>query len=344
MKAKSLLIIGLVWPEPSSSAAGWRMLQLIQLFKELEYQIIFASAAQKSERSFDFTTINVAVASIELNSASFDRFIKELSPDVVMFDRFISEEQFGWRVSEQVPSAIRILDAEDFHGLRKARELALKQGLKLNVEHLQNDLTKRELVSMYRCDLTLVISEAEIDILSKQFQFPEALMLYIPFLLDESELQNLSSPVGFEQRNHLMTVGNFLHPPNADAVDYLKKVIWPQIRAKLPNAELHIYGAYETNRAKQYSNTKDGYIIKGTVPKIAEVMSQYRVCLAPLRFGAGLKGKLFDAMKTGTPAIMTNIAAEGLFGDMEVNGIIEDDALKFSESAVKLYLNKELWQ
>jgi glycosyltransferase involved in cell wall biosynthesis len=318
------------------------MLQLIELFQELHYDITFASAAQQTERSYDLSLLGVKEVKIELNSSSFDQFVSELSPDVVLYDRFISEEQFGWRVAEQVPDAFRILDSEDFHGLRKARELALKQGVSLGKEQLQNDISKRELAAMYRCDITLVISEAEIKLLTEEFQFPEFLMLYMPFL----HTNNLYKPEDlpkYGERHHFMTVGNYLHPPNADAVNYLKNDIWPSIRSVLPDAELHVYGAYQSLRAQQLQDIKQGFIIKGAVPKINSVMWQYRVCLAPLRFGAGLKGKLFDAMQTGTPAVMTQIAAEGLFGAESPNGFICDDPKDFASKAIAIYSDKALW-
>ena len=333
----------MVWPEPTSSAAGWRMMQLIELFHDLEFNIIFASAAQKTDRSFKLNSIGVTERPIELNNASFDVFIKDISPSVVIFDRFITEEQFGWRVAEQVPDAIRILDAEDFHGLRKGREQAFKEGGLLTTDHLQNSVTKRELTSMYRCDLTLVISEAEIDVLTKQFDFPEALLLYHPFVIDDLDLKSANKIPGFEQRTHFITVGNYRHAPNADSLDYLKKDIWPLIRSLLPEAELHIYGAYQSNRANQLHNEKDGFLIKGEVPDISKVMTHYRVCLAPLRFGAGLKGKLFDAMKTGTPSVMSKIAAEGLYGALSPNGFIENDEKMFSRKSVELYSTSQLW-
>ena len=99
VKSKSLLILGFVWPEPKSSAAGSRMMQLIDLFAAANYNITFASTAQNLEFSEDLTYLGISVKSIELNSSSFDEFIKELNPEIVLFDRFMMEEQFGWRVS-----------------------------------------------------------------------------------------------------------------------------------------------------------------------------------------------------------------------------------------------------
>ena len=156
MSKGRLLIIGLVWPEPKSTAAGCRMLQLINQFLKQGFDITFASTASKTAQSFPLDTLGVNAISIELNSGSFNEFITSLHPSIVLFDRFVTEEQFGWRVAQQCPGALRILDTEDFHGLRKGREDALKANQTFHLDHLQNDTTKREIASIYRCDLSLI--------------------------------------------------------------------------------------------------------------------------------------------------------------------------------------------
>ncbi len=102
-----ILIIGFVWPEPKSSAAGSRMMQLIAFFQSQNYQITFASPCAKSDNAFNLESIGVSQITIELNHTSFDKFVKNLNPNIVLFDRFMMEEQFGWRVVEQCPDAIK---------------------------------------------------------------------------------------------------------------------------------------------------------------------------------------------------------------------------------------------
>lgn len=341
---KKILVIGFVWPEPKSSAAGSRMLQLVAQFQKQGYDITFASAAKTSNNTFDLSSINVATQPILLNDSSFDVFIKDLNPEAVLFDRFMTEEQYGWRVAEQCPDALRLLDTEDFHGLRKAREVALKQNESVSISHLQNEITKREIASIYRCDLSLMISEAEIEILTEHFKIDKSLLYYLPFLLEPIEQDAINKLPTFEARQHFITIGNFLHAPNYDAVLYLKQTIWPLIRKQLPKVELHIYGAYEYQKVTQLNNKKEGFLIKGFAEDVNEVMENAKVCLASLRFGAGLKGKLADAMQNGTPTVMTNIAAEGLFGDLEANGFIEDQPEAFAEKAVLLYNTPDIWK
>lgn len=340
---KKLLIIGFVWPEPKSSAAGSRMMQLIEAFHSFGYDIIFASACAKTENAFDLKSIGVITENIQLNHHSFDEFIKHLQPDVVLFDRFMTEEQFGWRVAEQCPDALRILDTEDLHFLRKGRQHALKDGKGFDDSYLYNDYTKREIASIYRCDVSLIISLDELSILAGEFEISHDLLLYLPFMLENISDGREEQLPTYDERSHFMTIGNFLHEPNYDAVRYLKETIWPFIRKQLPTAELHIYGAYAHQKALQLNNIKEGFIVKGFVEDVNDVMKNVRVCLAPLRFGAGLKGKLIDAMQNGTPCVMTTVAAEGMYAGFEIPDFVTDDPKEFADKAVELYQNNTLW-
>ena len=341
--AKKLLIIGFVWPEPKSSAAGSRMMQLIEAFQSFGYDITFASACAKTDNAFDLKRIGIRTETLQLNHHSFDDFIKHLQPDAVLFDRFMTEEQFGWRVAEQCPNAIRILDTEDLHFLRKGRQQALKDGKLFDDTYLYNDYTKREIASIYRSDLSLIISEEELYILAGEFEISHDLLLYLPFMLESIPEDWAEQLPTFEERNHFITIGNFLHEPNYDAVRYLKETIWPLIRKQLPTAELHIYGAYAHQKALKLNNIKEGFIVEGFTEDVNEVMKSTRVCLAPLRFGAGLKGKLVDAMQNGAPCVMTSIAAEGMFKAFETPRFVIDNPQEFANKAVELYQNSTLW-
>ena len=104
----------------------------------------------------------------------------------MIFDRFTIEEQFGWRVVEQCPNALRILDTEDLHCLRRGRRMAFKDGKAFDRSYLINDTAKREIASIFRCDMNLIISEVEMTILKEEFKVDEQLLLYLPFLINEN--------------------------------------------------------------------------------------------------------------------------------------------------------------
>jgi glycosyltransferase involved in cell wall biosynthesis len=336
---KHLVIIGAVWPEPTSTAAGSRMLQLISLFQKQDYEITFLCAASKSDFSFDLNQISVKTKAIQLNDSSFDAEIKSLNPDAVLFDRFMMEEQYGWRVMENCPNALRILDTEDLHFLRKAREIAFKQNRELVFEDYISDIFKREMASIYRCDLTLLISEYEMQLATETFKIDATLLYYLPFLSEEIQT-NIPS---FEERNHFVSIGNFLHEPNWQTVLALKKC-WKSIKKQLPEAELHVYGAYVSEKAKQLHNEKEGFLIKGRAESVADVYSKAKVLLAPIPYGAGLKGKLFEAMQLGLPSITTKMGAEAMNGNLDWNGFITTDEADFIEKAIELYTNKNVWE
>jgi len=141
-----------------------------------------------------------------------------------------------------------------------------------------------------------------------------------------------------------MTIGNFRHAPNWDAVLWLKQSIWPLIRKQLPNAELHIYGAYAPPKATALHAPKDGFYIEGRAEDALVVTQQARLCLAPLRFGAGIKTKLADAMQVGTPSITTSVGAEGMHGNLDWSGKVCDDAEAFAQAAVDLYQDEKAWK
>ncbi|GAA4769912.1 glycosyltransferase family 4 protein [Flavobacterium hankyongi] len=314
------------------------MLQLIELFQEQDYKVVFASSAQESEFSFDLNSINIEKKNIELNNSSFDLYIKDLNPDIVLFDRFISEEQFGWRVVENCPNSIRILDTEDLHCLRYARQKAVKKSQKFELEDLlQEETAKREIASIYRCDLSLMVSDFEMVVLQDVFKIDSSLLFYLPMFFD---VKNSFKP--FKERKDFVFIGNFLHEPNYDAVLQLKS-FWSVIKKNLPEVNLNIYGAYSSQKVEQLHNAKEGFLIKGRVDNALKVIENARVLLAPLRFGAGIKGKLLEAMQVGTPSITTQVGAEGITSQEEWNGFVQDNFAEFSEKAIRLYSDEKTW-
>ena len=343
----NVLVIGYVWPEPASSAAGYRMLALLEAFRQQGWPVTFASPAEKSVHRADLPARGITEVNIRLNCSSFDDFIRELQPDLVMFDRFMMEEQFGWRVEKHCPDAIRLLDTEDLSCLRHARHQACKRSGQVSLEVepalLFSDHAKREVAAILRSDLTLMISRAEIERLTDTFGVDPELMHYTPFMLPPLSDAAIRQLPGFEQRAHFLTIGNFRHAPNWDAVLWLKESLWPRIREQLPRAELHIYGAYPPPKATALHNERQGFLIKGWAEDAAQVLKQARINLAPLRFGAGLKGKLADALACGTPSVTTSVGTEGMCDQGTWPLPVADEADDFAAAAVALYRDPQRW-
>ncbi|MFJ4246987.1 glycosyltransferase family 4 protein [Pseudomonas sp. NPDC089741] len=353
-----VLVIGYVWPEPRSSAASGHVMQILETFLEQGWDITFSSPAGPGEHKADLSALGIREVPIELNNSSFDAFISELAPDIVLFDQFMMEEQFGWRVEKHCPQALRVLETSDLQSLRFARQQRLKERLKDDPDNqdftalfapalreefelmADSDLAKREIAALYRCDLNLMISQVEIQLLVEEFGLPDALLHWCPLMIDLPTAE----PRAFAERAHFLSIGNFRHAPNWDAVLWMKTTIWPLIRAQLPQAQLHIYGAYTPPKATALHNPAQGFHVMNWAEDALQVMSAARVCLAPLRFGAGIKGKIVDAMLCATPSVTTPIGAEAMHGGLPWPGAISCSAEDFANNAVQLYRDEQRWE
>lgn len=339
----TILIFGLQYPEPDSTAAGTRMLQIISLLQSLKFDVHFACASDKTSYSYDLEINYVKTYSIKLNDKSVFKLLQNLNPEVVIFDRFVTEEQFGWQVDEQCPDALKILDTEDLHFLRESREQALRIPQQNRNETLLNDKAKRELAAIYRCDWSLMISKAEIDLLSNTYKISQQMLFYLPFVYCIKNQKSIKLS-GYEERQDFMSIGNFKHKPNMDMVQFLYHHIWPKIRKRLPRAEWHIYGAYCPQSIKQWHSVQKGVIVKARATEVLSTMKKYKVMLAPLRFGAGLKGKCIDSMRSGTPSVTSDIGTEGITDTQNWPGFVENEPEGFANKAVELYANTKIWE
>ncbi|MCW8108757.1 glycosyltransferase family 4 protein [Alteromonas ponticola] len=337
---KSALIIGFVWPEPNSSAAGQNMMGIIHALVQGGWEVRFASAATDSQHKADFSAVGITLDCITLNDSSFDHYVAELDPSIVIFDRFMTEEQFSWRVRHVCPHALRIINSEDLHSLRHTRHQAIKSNQPVpQTCDIYSEITQREIAAILRSDLTLVISEHEQWILNNQFGIPAQQLMHLPLL--ETEFK-CTSPA-FSQRKDFVWIGNFRHAPNWDATLQLKQHIWPRIKQKLPDVRLSVMGAYPPKKATQLEDHKSGFVVNGWVEDIAKSLPSYRVMLAPIRFGAGVKGKLLAAMQARMPSVTTAVGAEGIAPSSKWPGAVADNWQDFVDHAVKLYLDEAYW-
>ncbi|SPZ87779.1 Uncharacterized protein conserved in bacteria [Sphingobacterium multivorum] len=179
-------------------------------------------------------------------------------------------------------------------------QTSVKNNGDFSFQELFTDTAKREIAAILRSDLSLIISESEMKILIEEFRISPDILYYLPFLEDEITAADVEQWNTFEERKNLLFIGNFIHEPNWHTVQYLKTQIWPQLRKMLPKVELHIYGAYATQKVLQLNNPKENFLIKGRAESARLTMESYRLLVAPIQFGAGVKGKFIDAMQTGT--------------------------------------------
>ena len=348
----TILFIGRDWPDPKRTAAGWRMMQLIRQFRLSDLSVHFATTYPVSETLFEDVP-EVNTLQIALNDDHFDIQIKAINPDYVVFDRFMTEEQYGWRVRQNCPKAMTLLDTEDCHFLRLARAAYIKEhaeafdasGCEDDVLFTQHGM--RELASIWRCDLTLIISEYEYALLTKLFSVPESLLYYLPLAIDFSQVndhQDSFNDDGWSNRKDFLWVGNRKHNPNDDSLKFLLQELWPSIQAEIPEAELHIVGPNGTESQRQLIAKTKSVVDLGWVDDLPKLMMDYRVNLAPIRFGAGLKGKIMQPLALGLPTVSSAIGAEGLFIETIPELAPAKNADEFIVKSIRLYTDRQYWQ
>ncbi len=327
-----------MWPEPGSSAAGTRMLQLIHLFLNQGFEVHIASAAKKTPYSFDLSSLNIKEHEIQLNNSSFDLFVQKLKPDIVLYDRFMVEEQYSWRIRKHCAHTLHVLDTEDLHFLRYGRQKLKTKDISIEA-FASFPITEREIAAILRSDLSLIISQYEMDLLINTFKIPDHILHYLPFLEKPLYVEDLEKTLTYKERRHFVFIGNFIHEPNWQAVRTLKEKIWPEIRSCFRHAELHIYGAYAGKKVSQLNNPAQGFLVKGRTADALTTLEKYRVLLAPLTFGAGIKGKLLDATKAGTPYLTTALGSEGIGGRGSTA-----DLENFADKALEIYQDEFKWK
>lgn len=319
-----------VWPEPRSSAAGVRTVQLCQDLQALGFSVAALSPCRFNEASAELESLGIQALSCPANDSSVDGWLKELAPDLVIYDRFVMEEHFGWKARSLWPEALQIVDTQDIHSVRRAREKLLKEGknpFDLTGADFSPDL-EREMSSLHRADACLVVSAWEKDWLEAQ-GYPAERTFWLGFAAARE-----NSVASFAERSGFAFLGNFRHQPNLDAVNFLAREIWPSLRSEIPEAKLYFYGAYPSASVSQMHG-KNGIEIPGQVKLHRPALQKHKLLLAPLRFGAGIKGKILEAWATGTPVVGSQVAMEGLNHPAH-----EED---FVAEAVRLYREEAAW-
>lgn len=303
MKRK-LLIIAHLWPESNTTAAGQHLLALIQSFKNAKYQVHFGCTTDKAPLGDLFIEDAIIVHKITLNCNSFDELILDLRPEVVLFDRFISEEQFGWRVYKNLPQCYTLLNTEDLHSLRLSRSNGKEE------EWENTDTFKREIASFYRVDKVLIISREEINKLTALLPSIGSKLIYNPLIVHRREIAttNNRKPWSF------VFFGSGKHPGNKATLHRILEM-WPNILKIQPKSSLFIYGAYYPESLSNKANKLKQVSFLGWVEDLNEALLNYQFLLSPTPFGAGIKGKILQSISNGVTCLCSSIASEGI--DME---------------------------
>lgn len=304
-----------VWPEPRSSAAGVRTHELARILISAGYEVEAFSPCAENEAMREWEALGVRCRPCPANESSVESFLACEQPALVIYDRFIMEEQFGWRLRQLWPAALHLIDTQDLHAVRRARErFARREGVagapEFPPEAEYGDDLLRELASLHRADACFVVSAWERNWLLERGLEPDR-VLTLPF----SAALEPATPA-FGERSGFCFLGNFRHPPNLDGVLWFARELWPELRRALPGATLSLYGAYPPAQISQLDG-KHGIRVPGPVRDHRSALKKHRVLVAPLRYGAGIKGKVLEAWACGTPVAGTRMAFEGLGADAQ---------------------------
>jgi glycosyltransferase involved in cell wall biosynthesis len=230
------------------------------------------------------------------------------------------------------PQAKFIFDTVDLHYLREERLAELENSLPLRRVAAQT--RRSELAVIRNADATLVVSPVEKSVLEKDA--PEARVHVI---------SNVHRVVGsrkpWSERKDIFFVGGYQHPPNVDAACWFVGRIWPLVREQLPDLRFHLIGSKAPEQIQSLHG--DGVQFHGFVPDLEPWLDDCRLAVAPLRYGAGIKGKVNISMSRGQPVVATPIAVEGMFVNDGEEVLVAESAQDFARAIIRLYQDEELW-
>jgi hypothetical protein len=252
----------------------------------------------------------------------------------------IAENAYGYLYDQCDPRVVRVFDTVDLNFLRELRagERQLSHGGLQDIKFDRlPDAAYEEIASMLRSDVVLVVSEEEKRVLVGQLHLPPEKIHIV------STIHSLAPTiVPYAERKGFSFIGYGGHLPNVDAIEYMVSAIWPRIRRQLPAAALVVYGFGLPQKIQALHDPAGGIVIHGYVEDHLAALGSSRVMLAPLRFGAGVKGKIGEALGVGTPVVTTPTGAEGIDGEGTVLAV-ETQAERIADRAVEIYRNEDQW-
>jgi glycosyltransferase involved in cell wall biosynthesis len=253
--------------------------------------------------------------------------------DAVMLVRVTVAFELIEQVRACCPRARIIFNTVDLHFLREQRLAELQTGRPRS--RRSEELRNQELAVIARADTTIVISPVEQALLAREA--PGARVRVIPIL---REIPGRTAD--FAERSDLVFVGGFRHQPNIDAMVWFCAEIWPAIRRQIPQIGLTIIGS---NMAPEVQALEgDGVRVLGFVEDLDPIFNRARISVAPLRYGAGQKGKVVTSLGYGVPCVLTPVAAEGLGLEDDEGALLAETPADFADAVVRLYQDAELWQ
>jgi glycosyltransferase involved in cell wall biosynthesis len=230
------------------------------------------------------------------------------------------------------PSAALVFDTVDLHFLRMGREAALKGDPAL--WRRAESLKQQELTTARKAGFTIVVSQDE-----KERLLEHAGPLDVRVVANIHAARPLANR--FEDRSGILFIGGYKHSPNVDAVEYFVSAIFPELRRRIPGVKFHVVGSHPPETIR--SLACEDIVVTGHVPDVSDYFRNCRLSVAPLRFGAGVKGKVNMSMAYGLPTVITSIAAEGMHLVGGKHALVADDPSAFVACVERLYHSETLW-
>jgi GT2 family glycosyltransferase/glycosyltransferase involved in cell wall biosynthesis len=333
---RQILVIDALTPQPDHDSGSLRLVNLMRLLREGGAHVVFMPANREHAGRY---TDALQESGVECWYAPFaaraPAWLREHGRrfDTVVVCRHYVLREFLPLIRKHAPQARLAFDTVDLHYLRERRgaELAGDAGMLRTAEATRT----RELDLIARSDVTLVVSEAERTLLASDAPAARVEVL--------SNLHQLAGPgKPFAERGDLVFVGGFRHPPNVDAVRWFALEVFPRVRERLPELRFHCIGSHVTAEIESLSSLP-GVVVHGHVPDIGPYMDGCRIGLAPLRYGAGVKGKVNLSMAHGQPVVATSCAVEGMHLEPGRDVLVADDAQGFADAVVALHEDEALW-
>ena len=333
--AKVMLFIEGEVPRYDISAGHFIVFEYLKIFVKNGYQVIFWPHDRENPEPYCTQLQQMGVEIVFGRQLSFQDFIEEFGSriDVSILSRPDITARYIDSISANSVSRI-IYFAHDLHFLREYRTALARANTAEAVQALTTEST--ELAVMRKADACLFFNRNEIAVLAaKAPEIKTALIPWIQNLNDRGKRE-------FADRRGLIFLGGFVHQPNADAVKWLHESIYPLIRKTIPDIEVNIIGGHAPPGIVALSD--EHFQMLGHVKSLDEPFQQARVFIAPLRFGAGFKGKIAMAQSYGLPVVTTGIGAEGMELEDEKTALVADSAAGFARQVCRLYQNEELWE
>ncbi len=333
---RSVLVVDARTPMPDHDSGSLRMFRLLQILRELSCRVTFLPENLAHAGRYTAALQQLGVECLHAPHAdSLERHLREVGDryDAVILSRFGTARTAYDAVRKHCRKALLVFDTVDLHFLREAREAALR-GLAAVGRELEH--RKRAELELARgADAVLVVSEEERAVLAAEI--PEARVEVLSNI-------HVPEPTGapFEAREGIVFIGGFEHPPNVDALEYYAREIHPRVQEELPGVVLTVIGADAS--PELLSLASDTIRFAGHVLDIEPCFEACRLSVAPLRFGAGVKGKLNTSMSYGVPVVSTSIGAEGLGATPGVDLLLADDPDSFAAAVVRAYLDAQVWE